>query len=339
MTAQDRTLDQYQELMSINAVSHLIRAARQLAIFDQLLQGQQTAPQLQQALSLSAEPAGLLLDALVAIGIIEQYGDDYALSQAARLLCQYDDDLGDHRWSQIVDFVRGDGHQGDGHQGDGQADRQQSGGKDDQQYFDSIAATQWIHTPAAIQAAEVLDIGGDETESGLRILDIGCGSAVWSCAMAHRDAAATITLVDHPGALEAALMTAASIGLSDRVTVAKADPAQFSAAAESFDLVLLAQRLSPLGPDASDALLAKAVDAAAAGGRVVVIDEFRAPGRPNLAESLGALQLELGTTSGRMRTLEEAKTQLESHQLQQVQFTFLAASRAGLGLAVGVKPG
>ena len=157
--------------------------------------------------------------------------------------------------------------------------------------------------------------------------------------MAHRDGAATMTWVDHPGALEASLMTAASIGLDDRVTMIKADPSQFSVPAESFDLVLLAQRLSALGPEAADALLAKAVDATAPGGRVVVIDEFRAPGRPNLAEAIGALKLELGTTSGRMRTLEEAKNQLESQQLQQVQFTFLAASRVGLGLAVGVKPG
>lgn len=329
MSAQDRTLDQYQELMNINAVSHLIRAARQLSIFDRLLQGQHTALQLQQELSLQPEPTGLLLDALVAIGIIEQYGDDYALSQSARLLCQYDDDLGDDRWSQIVDFVRGNR----------QPSEQQESDSGDQQYFDSIAATQWVHTPAAIQAAEVLDIGGDDAESGLRILDIGCGSAVWSCAMAHRDATATVTLIDHPGALEASLMTAASIGLNDRVTVIKADPSQFTVPPESFDLVLLAQRLSVLGGEASDALLAKAVDAAAVGGRVVVIDEFRAPGRPNLAEAIGALKLELGTNSGRMRTLEEAKAQLENQQLSQVQFTFLAASRVGLGLAVGVKPG
>lgn len=134
-------------------------------------------------------------------------------------------------------------------------------------------------------------------------------------------------------------MTAESIGLADRVTAIQADPSQMAVPADSFDLVLLAQRLGPLGVDASDALLAGAVAAAKPGGRVVVIDEFRGPGRPSLAECIGALKLELGTGSGRIRTLEEAKTQLENHQLQNVQFTFLAASRVGLGMAVGVKPG
>ena len=94
MSAQDRTLDQYQELMQINAASHLIRAARQLGILEELRGGQRTCGQLCEALSLSATPADLLLDGLVAIGIVEKYEDDVALSQAAQLLCQYDDDLG-----------------------------------------------------------------------------------------------------------------------------------------------------------------------------------------------------------------------------------------------------
>lgn len=332
MSAQDRTLDQYQELMNINAVSHLIRAGRRAGIFEQLEEGQRTADQLCAALSLQLEPTQLLLDALVAIGIIENYGEDYALSQAARLLCQYDRDLGDARWEQLVEFVRG---------------TQTPTEADDQGYFDQVAATQWIHTPAAIQAAEVLDIGGPGSAtstssqggdtSGLRILDLGCGSGVWSCAMAHRDPAATVTMVDQPGSLQAAMMTAASIGLESRIETLEGDPGEVRLPEQQFGLVILAQRLHPLDRQASDALLAKAVAAAEPGGRVVVIDEFRSPGRPNLAESLSALKLELETRGGRMRSLEETKQQLTRHALENVQFTFLAASRVGLGLAVGVR--
>ena len=84
------------------------------------------------------DSAGLLMDGLVAIGIVEQYDDDYALSQAARLLCLYDEDLGDRRWEQLVDRVRGEHDQ-----------------FDDQRQYDFLAATQWIHTQAAMQAAEI----------------------------------------------------------------------------------------------------------------------------------------------------------------------------------------
>jgi ubiquinone/menaquinone biosynthesis C-methylase UbiE len=323
MSAQDRTLDQYQELMNINAVSHLIRAGRQTGILDALQEGQRTAVQLCDALSLTPQPAQRLLDALVAIGIVEQYQDDYALSQAARLLCQYDRDLGDSQWERVVPLTTA-------------PDLRQR--NDDQAFLDAVAATQWIHTPAAIQAAEILDIGGEDQTGGLKILDLGCGSAVWSCAMAHRDGEAFLTLVDHAGSLEAAATTASSIGLGERIELIKADPESAPLEDSAFDLALLAQRLGPLDDSRAGRLLARGVAAVKPGGRLVVIDPFRGPNRPDLAETLAALRLELGTTGGRIRTLAEAKEQLQQQGLVDVQFTFLAASRTSLGLVVGRRP-
>jgi ubiquinone/menaquinone biosynthesis C-methylase UbiE len=323
MSAQDRTLDQYQKLTQINAASHLMRAARELGVLDELGGGQRTCGQLCEALSLSATPANLLLDGLVAIGIVEKYEDDFALSQAARLLCRYDDDLGDSRWLELQDRVRGAGR------------RPES----DQRQFEYQAATQWIHTGAAIQAAEVLNIGGADEPSGLRILDLGCGSAVWSCAMAHQDALATITAVDEPGAMQAARSTADSIGLLDRLEALEADPLRVELPGDAFDLVLIPQRLSSLSEDEANALLSRAITAAKVGGRIVVIDLFRGPTKPNLAESIEALQLELCTGEGRMRTIESIQSQLGSLGLQQIQFTFLPASRVNMGLAVAVKAG
>ncbi len=322
MSAQDRTLQQYHEWMQINAVSHLIRAARQLGLFQELEQGQRTTEQLCEALSLRRDPVALLLDALVAIGIIEKYGEDHALSQAARLLCQYDDDLGDARWQTIVDRAAG---------------RDVRDQQDDQVHFDHIAATQWIHTPAAMQAAEILDIGGEGETAGPSILDIGCGSAVWSCAMAHRDPESKLTLVDNARALAAAVRTADSIGLTDRLETIEGDPLQVPIPAGQFDIVLIAQRLHSLGPEPSELLLKRAVQAARPNAKVVVIDLFRGPSRPQLSESVEALKLELGTTAGRMRSLEETQQQLRQQGLQRVQFAFLAATPLNLGLAVGVK--
>lgn len=321
MSAQDRTLDQYQEWMNINAVSHLMRTVRSVGILERLRQGQMTAEQLCESLSLRPEPAGLLLDAVVAIGVVEKYGDDYALSQAARLFCQYDDDLGDARWERLAGLATGT------------VERD----ADDQAFFDHAAATQWIHTPAAMQAAEILDVGGEGEKTGLNILDLGCGSAVWSCAMAHRDADAKLTLVDQAGELAAANSTAQSIGVQDRVSTVEGDPCEVELPTAKFDIVLLAERLHALDDETSGRLLARAVDAALPGGRVVVIDQFRGPTRPDVVESVEALKLVLDTSAGRIRTLEESQLQMEQKGLTDIQFTFLAASRVHLGLAVGVK--
>ena len=245
MSAQDRTLDQYHEYMQINSVSHLLRAARDVGIVAELLEGQRTLEQLTENRSLQIRLTTLLLDSLVAIGIVEKYGDDFALSRAAQLLCQYDNDLGDARWSNLADAVKGSRR----------AD-------DNAPHFDSLAATQWIHTPSAIQAAEILNIGGEGELAGPAILDLGCGSAVWSCAMAHRDAAATITAVDHAGAIEAAKNMAESIELGQRMTVIEGDAETVELPQDKFDIVLLAQRMAALGPDQTDAMLKRAIAAA-----------------------------------------------------------------------------
>ena len=322
MNAQDRTLDQYQQFMRINAAAHLFRSARELGLLRELREGQRTHEQLCENLSLRPEATQLVLDALVATSIIEKYGDDYALSRVAHLLCQYDQDLGDATWDHLVAHVRGD--------------REME--VDDQAFLNSLAATQWVHTPAAMQAAEILDLGGDEESSGPEILDLGCGSAVWSSAMAHRDPQAKITAVDHAAALKAAQSTADSIGLGDRFRAIEADPADVELRESKFDIVLMAQRLGCFSPEAGRRLLTKAVDALTLGGKLVIIDLFRGPAKPDMSESVEALKLELETRQGRMWTLDEIQAELADLGLEGVQVTFLADSRVNMGMTVGKRP-
>lgn len=321
-TAQERTLAQYQSWMQVNASAHLIRTARELGVIDELRQGQRTAYQLSETLSLVPDSLGLLLDTLISIGIVERYEDDFALARAGHLLCQYDDDLGDATWARLANLVRGN---------------DQRSGNNDQRQSDYLAATQWIHTPAAMQAAEILNIGDGGEFTGLKILDLGCGSGVWGCAMAHRDPDSTITAVDSAGALEATRVTADSIGLGGRLETIEADPLDVTLPTHEFDLVVLAQRIGCVGDEATKKLLGNAAAATKVGGRVVVIDLFRGRTRPDLAEGIEALKLELGTRAGRMRTLREVQAGLMEVGLERIQATFLPASRVNLGLAVGVR--
>lgn len=330
-SAQDLTLQQYHQWMQINAMSHVLRAGRQSGIFEALSEGQRTLEQLRDQLSLQSEPLELMLQALVSIGIVEQYGEDFALARAAQLLCQYDRDLGDEAWEGLVDLLRNE-----------TPDKPVS----DQPFTDRQAATQWSQTAAAIQVAEILDVGGDSSDSareprGIRILDLGCGSAVFSCAIAHHDPASTVMAVDHPGALQAARSTADSIELGERFQVMESDLAEGDDSwipagdDEKFDLVILAQRLSVLGDQPAASMLGAAAAATRRGGRVVVIDVFRGENKPTLTESIGALKLALGTSEGRFRTLREAQQMFLAAELSEIQFTYLAASREHLGMMVG----
>ncbi|MEL6104656.1 MAG: class I SAM-dependent methyltransferase [Planctomycetota bacterium] len=317
--AGDRTLDQYQEWMLTNAASHVMRAARQLGVVACLRERQHTLEDLGSKLSINQEKLLSLMDALVAIGFVEQYEHDYALARAGHLLCQDDEDLGDGRWARLSDRLRG---------GDAATEA----------YQHRLAATQWIHTSAAMQAAEILDIGGASEPRGLRILDLGCGSAVWSCAMAHRDADSTVVAIDTAKALSRARQMADSIGMGERFATIESAPEVATLASQSFDLVVIAQQLSCRDDDDAARLLERAYESLNVGGRLVAPDFYAGPSRPGLNEATAALALSL-ETDGRARTLPEVRQMFVAAGLSSVQFTFLAASREGLGMAVGTRPG
>ena len=101
--------------------------------------------------------------------------------------------------------------------------------------------------------------------------------------------------------------------------------------AEEFDLVVVAQRLGCLGPGEGQKLLSKAIKALKFGGKLVVIDLFRGPAKPDMSECVEALKLELGTQHGSMRTLEAIQTELTELGLENAQVTFMPDSRVNMG--------
>ncbi|MEO1527380.1 MAG: class I SAM-dependent methyltransferase [Planctomycetota bacterium] len=317
--AGDRTLDQYQDWMLTNAASHILRTARTLGVTKRLRERQHTIEELGQALSVEESRLRPLLDALVSIGFVEHYETDYALARAGHLLCQDDEDLGDGRWEQLESRLRGDDP------------------ADSVDYQRRLAATQWIHTSAAMQAAEILDIGGSDSPRGLRILDLGCGSAVWSCAMAHRDADSTVVAIDEAASLSRARAMADSIGMGDRFRMIESSPDVATLAEASFDLVVIAQQLSSREDEVATRLLGRAVASLQPGGRLVAPDYYAGPAKPSLNESVAALSL-VAETAGRARPLPEVQQMLLAAGLTSIQFTYLAASRQGLGMVVASVP-
>ena len=326
MSAQEKTLDRYQELMQINAAAHVLRAAREVGVFKELGTGQKTLEQLTQALQLQTEPLQLMIDCLLTMNVIERYGDDHALAPAMRLLCEHDADLGDTYWSKLAATVQG-----------------KSTPRGDAAYLNSIAATQWIHTPAAMQAAEILDVGGVDpatpiNEKPLKILDLGCGPAVWSCAMGYRDNTARIVAVDQDAELIAAQRTADSIELGNRFLPIRGNPETVELPVAEFDIAIIAQRLHSASRESANRLLDQAISAIASGGKLVIIDLFRGPTKPRLSETVEALRMNVETIDGRMKTIRQSEEQLEARGLTSLQFTFIAASRINLGMMVARKP-
>lgn len=138
------------------------------------------------------------------------------------------------------------------------------------------------------------------------LLDVGCGSGVWSLALAQRNAGVDVTGLDLPGVVEVFEAHAARSGLADRcrTVVGDAHVAQIPEAA--FDVVLIANVLRLESPERAASLVARAARALRPGGRMVVIDAL-ATGDParEVGRSVYGLHLALRTAHGRVHPPEE----------------------------------
>ena len=87
MTAIDhRALEAYTQLMSANGAVQVYRAAQQTGVLRALASGPASAAAVAQACGTAIRPTALLLNGLVALGLVELTGEGYGLAPAARFL-------------------------------------------------------------------------------------------------------------------------------------------------------------------------------------------------------------------------------------------------------------
>ncbi|MEM6468136.1 MAG: class I SAM-dependent methyltransferase [Planctomycetota bacterium] len=335
--AGDQTIANYADWMVTNAASHLLRTAKKSGITARLRERQHTLDELCEQLKLDAETTALVLDCLISIGFVEQYGDDFALARAGHLLCEHDMDLGDAIWESLparlanIDVA-------EVHQNDEMPQGPSSGSMATSNYRSRVASTQWIHTSAAMQAAEMLD-DGTPVQS---VLDVGCGAAVWSCAYCHRKPdVATVVAVDEESVLPIARKTVESIELGSRYKWVTLEPREFAQATledAPFDIAFLPQVLTGYSDSDAEKLLTATRQSIRPGGKVVIPDAYVGPGGAGLDELTARLVIRLLTNSGRVRDLKSFQQMLVDSGFEKIQFSFLAASRGGLGIVVASVP-
>ncbi|QDV67750.1 protein-L-isoaspartate O-methyltransferase [Rosistilla carotiformis] len=318
---QELTIRKYWTLIGINASSHAIRAAREVGLFQQLLTGQKTFGELVDACDIQPNLATRILDVLVATGLIERYAEHYAASQTLGLLAQYDADLGDHYLDSLVDQLRCDLPAGSG-----DAFRRHQ------------VARGWTRTPLAMQAAAVLEIG--QKRRDLRILEIGCGSGVWTSTLAFRDPGTTIIAVDHADALAEAKKMIESIDLQDRWTGFEADPTSGELPEGPFDLVVIPELLQTIDDALAVTILGRAADVTRPGGEVAVIDFFDPidPKERSLATAVQNLELGLRTPLGRLKTAPEVSQFMVGAGLTSALYATLNNAPQNAGLLLATRP-
>ena len=211
VSADNHALETYARLMSANGAARIYRAAVQAGVLQALANGPASVAAVAAACGTAIPPTALLLDGLVALGLVEPAGEAYGLAPVARFLAGPYRDLGDAYWSHLPAFLR---------TGEPMA-RMDDPRESERQYQAQAMALAWMMAPAAAAAATALDIGG--RRRGLAVLDVGAGAAGWSLALARRDPATTVTALDWPAVLAIAQKAAAEAGLLERFATIAGD--------------------------------------------------------------------------------------------------------------------
>ena len=139
-------------------------------------------------------------------------------------------------------------------------------------YRGESLAMQWTMTAAAMELADKLEIGSGR--QGLRILELGAGSAMWSCALAYRDSVSRVTAVDLPAAIEAAQRTADEIGIGDRIELLPGDYRTIELPESEFDLALAVGLLELAPLEQSRPWLKQTCESLHSGGELVIVGRF-----------------------------------------------------------------
>ena len=327
--AQLKTIEDYVQLQRRNALCHSIRAAVDLGILESLTEGQKTAPQLAELLGLNPKATDRLMHVLAGTELVDKFGDDYALSNIARLIPKSFLDFGDHYWQYLASHVRsGTSLVEDDTIPHTEAD-----------FWATQAHKEWMLTPVALDVSRVLSMG--ESRTGLNILQLGCGSAVFGVTLAHKDPLSKLTLVDTAPNLKRANQTIESVELGREVTqiVGTWDdlPACDGLEPRAYDLAIIANRIHWRSPEQIEQLLKDLATYVKADGELAIIDIFPGKEEGDLARAEHELELGLRTKAGQLHDPIQLRESLERSGYGNIQFAHLSAEPGYWGITLSTR--
>lgn len=294
--------------MELFAVASVMSATQETGLLHALLSGPRAAHEIAADLGLDSRAATLVLDALVTLGVAAREGDAYDASPRLKPLAGPFGQAGAGMaklWGHLPAFLRtGEPFM----RTDGTpAEREAS-------YRTMVS---WL---ARMVEAPARELAGKLGEAPSRVLDVGCGSGVWSLSIAERFPGTHVTGQDLPAVLESFLARAEALGLAGRAATIPGDMHAVTLPAGAFDLVVIANVLRLEPPERASALLARLATAVAPGGALLVVDAL-AGGTPERerARALYALNLALRTRGGQVHSPGEITAWLAAAGLGDVR--------------------
>jgi ubiquinone/menaquinone biosynthesis C-methylase UbiE len=250
----------------------ILEAAVRLEVFDVLDAKPRTLGEVVELTKTSTRGMRALLNALVALDLLDKYGDHYALTaeSAAYLVSHGPDYQGQmckhvsrhliHRWLGLTESVR------TGRPAPGPVNDPASSGVYFREFVEDIF-------PMSYDAAKALaiELKIPETTTPLNVLDLAAGSGVWGIALAEASPKVHVTAVDWPNVLPVTRRLAEKHGVLDQFIFAEGDllTTDFGT---GHHIATLGHIIHSEGESRSRQLLRKLFDTMAPGGTIVIAE-------------------------------------------------------------------
>jgi ubiquinone/menaquinone biosynthesis C-methylase UbiE len=309
--------ERLQQMHFAFAAERVLSTSLKFDVFSHIAAGKKTAAEIAAAAGASERGMRMLLDALVGIELLSKREGRYEIApEMARYLVRESpeymgtffatDNLWE-AWGHLADSVR-----------DGKPQRSATEKEVAEDFFPVLVRTLHITNSKPAQNLAAKLVAG--AKSGLRVLDIGCGSAVWSIEIAKADPKARITAFDYPKVLETTRQFAEREGVAGRTEYLPGDLRVAQFPERSFDVAILGNIVHSEGPEGVRDLFTRIHRALDSGGRLAIADMI-----PNDDRSgppfplLFALNMLVNTDHGDTYTLSEYREWLTAAGFARVE--------------------
>lgn len=322
--------DRIRTLATAYQGSRVLLTAAELGLFTVLQDEERSSDEVAEALATDPHATDRLMNALVALGLLEKRGGRFANTPDGRRLLvrgrpEYMANLAHSvhlwdTWTGLTGVVRSGTP----------AEPRSVGARGDDWLRAFIAAMHWRGGQAARAVLPLIDFDGVS-----RILDVGGGSGVFSMAFVRAIPGSVAVVFDLPTVVPLATSYIRTEGFEGRIEVVAGDYTTDELPG-GFDLVFLSAIVHSNGSDDNRRLVAKAAGALNRGGRLVIVDWVMDPSRTApLQGALFAINMLVGTHEGDTFTETEMRDWMAAAGLSDVS---RRDTPQGTGILVGRRP-
>lgn len=325
MSSTTHDLNQFFRVMTINGAAQLLAMERRYHFLAACGGHPSTAHDVAQRCGTHEKPTRLVLEGLAALGLVEERDTHFSLTPLGRLLSTSPQILGNRFWDHLPEYLK-----------TGEPIIKMDALQHQAEHYQAeVGPLGWMLTPAAEEAARILEIG--DRRKGLHILDVGAGSAVWSLAMLRRDRSSTVTALDWPEVLTVAQQQAKTQQLEAQLRVLAGDFHEIPLPERTFDVAILANITHLETLEQNQHLFRKVYRALDTHGEAVIIDVFPGSTEGNLTRVLYRLGLALRTEHGQVYSDKELSYQLKEAGFTSSELVLLQSPPHMLGMLVARK--